>query len=469
MPLSRPGHPYMANSTEQAKAQMMKAVGITDIEQLFEQIPEDHRTQRPIAWDDALTSEAQLFRHVSDLLSRNGNSEENISFLGAGAYRHYVPAIVDTVISRSEFLTPVWGTPSSDQGRMQAWFEFTSQLGELLDMEFVGLPVYSYGAAAGHALRMAGRLTGRTKVLIPRATDPERMQVIRTYCGHPELQGYLEIVPVEFDRATGGVDLADLKAKLDSDVAAIYLEMPNAFGVLDSRAAEATALARAAGAESIIGVDPIMLGVITPPSRYGADIVVGTIQTLGVHINAGGGVGGFIATRDEERYARQFPTLQVSLVDTVVPGERAFGLTLFEQSSYGARENGNDWTGNGVYLWSIAAAVYLSAMGPQGMREIGESILRRGSYAMTQLASVPGISVTWSDSTFREFVVNFDATTVSMEQIDAGLRAKGIFGGRNLQSFFPELGKSALYCVTELHTQGDIDRLVQALREVVAA
>ena len=185
--------------------------------------------------------------------------------------------------------------------------------------------------------------------------------------------------------------------------------------------------------------------------------------------NAGGGVGGFIASRDEERCARQFPTLQVSLVETVVPGEKAFGLTLFEQSSYGARENGNDWTGNGVYLWAIAAAIYMSAMGPQGMREIGQSVLRRGEYAMQGISSVPGVKVMWTSGGFREFVVNFDGTSKSVEQINAGLRERGIFGGKNLETDFPELGKSALYCVTELHTQSDLERLVSALQEVVSA
>lgn len=469
MSVPRQGHPYMANATAAAREHMMRAIGVNDIEELFEQIPERHRTHAHMQWDEPLASEAQLYLHMIGLLNRNQDCEQNLSFLGAGVYRHYVPAIVDSVIARSEFLTPVWGTPSSDHGRLQAWFEFTSQLGELLELDFVGLPVYSYGAAAGHALRMAGRMTGRNQVLVARNVDPERLKVMRTYAGFPELDGYLEIVLVDFDPATGRIDLEHLRSELSDRTAAVYFEMPNYFGGLDPEAVTITALAREYGAESIVGVDPITLGVVTPPSRYGADIVVGTIQTLGVHLNAGGGVAGFIASRDDERYARQFPTLQVSPVETVVPGEWAFGLTLFDQSSYHARESGNDWTGNGTYLWAIAAAVYMSAMGPQGFVEVGESVLRRTAYAAQALAAVPGITVQFASGAFREFVVNFDGVNRTLEEIDAALRARGIFGGRDLQRDFPELGKSSLYCVTEMHTQADIDRLARTLKEVVGA
>lgn len=462
-------HPYMANSTPDAHDRMLRAIGVSGVEELFEQIPADNRTAHDLAWPPALRAESDLFQHMSGLLRKNAHCSDNLSFLGAGVYQHYVPAVVDTVISRSEFLTPVWGTSSSDHGRMQAWFEFTSQLGSLLELDFVGLPVYSYGAAAGHAIRMAARMTGRHQVLMPRSADPERAAVIRTYCGYPELAGYIDLVAVDYDPATCRVDLDDLTAKISSETAAVYLENPNYFGVVEQDAADIAALARLHGAETIIGVDPISLGVLAPPSAYGADIVVGTIQTLGVHMNCGGGVAGFIATRDDPRYARQFPTLQVSLTDTVVPGERAFGLTLFEQTSYGARENGNDWTGNGVYLWAIAASVYLSLMGPKGLHDLGETIVHRSNYAARQIDAIDGVAVRWRSPFFREFVVCFDEVALSIEEIDNALRKAGIFGGKDLSRDFPELGKSALYCVTEMHSQQDIDRLVSTLRKVITS
>jgi len=459
-------HPYMASSNIKNYRHMMDLVGVSDIDDLFEQIPASHRSTKVLQIGPTLSSEVSLYRHISDTLRKNDTCEENLNFLGAGCWQHYVPAICDEIVSRAEFLTPVWGTPSSDHGRNQAWFEFASQLGELVGMEFVGLPVYSFGTAGGHAIRMAARLTGRSKVLLPGTMDPERMAVIKTYCGFEELSGYIELISLDLDPDTGRIDLDDLEKKLDGTVAAVYFDNPNYLGVIESDARVISDLAHKFGAEVIVGIDPISLGVLAAPSEYGADIVVGTTQPLGVHMNCGGGVGGFIATRDEERYAREYPTLQVSLSPTTVPGEMAFGLTLFEQSSYGSREQGKDWTGNSVYLWAIANAVYMSLLGPQGFKEIGTTILERSHYASMRIAELPGVRVLWPSGFFKEFVVNFDEIKLSVEEVNNRLRKEGIFGGKDLSIDFPELGKSALYCVTEVHTMEDLDRLVETLRRV---
>jgi glycine dehydrogenase subunit 1 len=460
-------HPYMGISAPSAIEEMLEAVGVASIEELYEQVPAEHRISRPIDLPPALRSEAALKRHMSDLLSQNTTCADVLSFLGAGCWQHHVPAICDEIAARSEFLTPVWGTSASDFGRNQAWFEYASQLGELVDMDFVGLPVYSYGCAAGHALRMASRLTGRSEVLVPRQLDPERLAVIRTYCGYQELRRHVDVVLVDSDPATGRLDLADLESKLSERTAGVYLESPSYFGVIETDGPRIAELARAAGAETIVGVDPISLGVLAPPGAWGADIVVGTTQPLGVHMNAGGGVGGFIATRDEERYAREYPTLQVSIADTIEPGERSFSVILFEQTSYGSRENGKDWTGNSVYLWAIANAVYMALMGPQGFEDLGRTILQRSHYAARRLGELPGVEVRWPSGFFKEFVVGFDGTGHTVAEIDAALRERGIFGGKDLTKDFPELGQSALYCVTEVHTQADVDRLVETLGEVV--
>jgi glycine dehydrogenase subunit 1 len=451
----------MANSVPAVKQEMLDAIGASSIEELFVQIPDRHRLRSGLSLPPALASELELARHLRQTLARNESCEANLSFLGAGCWQHYVPAICDEIVRRSEFVTPVWGTPSSDYGRNQAWFEFTSQLGELLDLDFVGLPVYSWGCAAGHAIRMASRLNGRHEVLVPRSLDPERLAVIRTFCEPRETASHIEVTLVDFDPATARVDLDDLAAKLSDSVAAVYFETPSYLGTIEADAAEITRLAHDAGAEAIVGVDPISLGVLAPPTAYGADIAVGTIQPLGVHMNCGGGVGGFIASRDEERYAREYPTLNLSICDTVVPGERGFGLTLFHQSSYGSREDGNDWTGNSTYLWTIAAAAYMSLLGPQGFVDLGELILARSHYAAGLLDRLEGVTVRWPNGFFKEFVVDFERPVA---EVNRGLRAHGIFGGKEL----PELGNAALYCVTEVHTKGDIERLAAALDEVIA-
>jgi glycine dehydrogenase subunit 1 len=464
--ISGDAHPYMAISPPAVVAEMLDQVGVADVEELFEQIPANHRLSRPLDLPPPLRSEAELRRHLTEILGRSETCAENLSFLGAGCWQHYVPAIVDEIVSRSEFLTPVWGTSASDFGRNQAWFEYASQLGELVGMDFVGLPVYSWGCAAGNAARMAARLTGRDQVLVPRAIDPERLAVLRNYCAPPEVRDHVEIVLVDYDAETGRLDLDDLRAKLSERAAGVYVETPSYLGVVEADGDEIATLARAAGAETIAGVDPISLGVLAPPGEWGADIVVGTTQPLGVHMSCGGGVGGFIATRDEERYAREYPTLQVSICDTVEPGEMSFGVILFEQTSYGSRENGKDWTGNSVYLWAIANSAYMALMGPQGFRDVGRAILARSHYAARRIGELPGVRVVWPGGFFKEFVVSFEGRTVA--EVNRALRERGIFGGKDLSKSHSELGQSALYCVTELHSRGDLDRLVDALAEVTS-
>jgi glycine dehydrogenase subunit 1 len=458
-------HPYMPNSTPELRRELLDAVGVEDVEELFVQIPAGHRLQGELDLPPALVSEPALRRHLLDLLARNETCERNLSFLGGGIWQHHVPAIVDEIARRSEFLTPVWGTPSSDLGRNQAWFEFASQLGELVGMEFVGLPVYSWGCAEGHALRMASRITGRSRVLVSRAVSPERADVIRTYCGSPDLARHIDVELVDYDAETGALDLDDLRAKLRPDVAAVLFENPGFLGAIEVNAAQIAALARGAGAETVVGVDPLSLGVLAPPSDYGADIVVGSVQPLGVHMSAGGGAGGFIATRDEERYAHEYPTLNLSIAETV-EGEHGFGIALFGQTSYGSREEGNDWTGNSVYLHAVANAAYMALMGPEGFAEVGRLILGRSRYAARRLDGIDGVRVRWPDGFFKEFVVTFEGATVA--DVNRGLRERGIFGGLDLSVDFPELGQSALVCVTEVHAQADLDRFAGAVEEVLS-
>lgn len=460
-------HPYMANSAPGLFQELLDEVGVEDVEELFAQIPLEHRIAGTLELPPALRSEATLSRHLRSTLARNADCEQNLSFLGGGCWQHHVPAVCDEIAHRTEFLTPVWGTPSSDVGRNQAWFEFASQLGALLEMDFVGLPVYSWGCAAGHAIRMAARITGRHEVLVPATLDPERRAVIATYCEPPEMAHHIEMVEIEADPGTGRTDLAMLRDLISERTAAVYCENPGSLGVIETECEQIARTAREHGAETILGVDPLSLGVLAPPGDCGADIAVGPTQPLGVHMNCGGGAGGFMATRDEEIYARQYPTLQVSLAPTSVPGERGFALTLFEQSSYGSREHAKDWTGNSVYLWAVVNAAYMALMGPKGFAELGETILQRSHYAAAAVGRIPGVQVRWRGF-FKEMVLDFSSTGKTVAQINAALRERGIFGGRDLSRAFPSLGECALYCVTEVHAQQDIDRLTSALGEVLA-
>jgi glycine dehydrogenase subunit 1 len=460
-------HPYMANSTPQARREMLSAIGASSVDELFQQIPKDNRTGSTLRLPAALSSEVALERHLRELLSKNISCEQALNFLGGGCWQHYVPAACEEIVRRREWLTSVFGSPMSDHGRNQAWFEFCSQMAELLELEFVGLPVYSWGCAAGHAIRMASRINGRREVLVVEAIDPERLAVIRNYCEPAQMASHLTITPVRFETRTGRVDLGDLSMKISPNTAAIYFEIPSYLGVIDDQASQISALARANGAEAIVGVDPISLGVLASPAEYGADIVVGPMQPLGVPMNCGGGVGGFIASRDEVRYAREYPTLLISIADTAKAGEHGFGLSLVHQTSYGLREKGKDWTGNSTYMWAIANSAYMALMGPQGFREVGEVILQQGRYAAKLLGGIPGVRIVFPEHYFKEFVVNFDGTGKSVSAVNRALRAERIFGGKDLSREFPALGQSALYCVTEIHTRGDLDRLAATVGKIV--
>jgi len=463
----RRAHPFMPNSTPAAHAQLLREIGAGSVEDLFEQIPDDHRYDGDFGLPPA-AGEPEVRRRLVKALSKNVSCEDAVSFLGGGVWRHHVPAVCDEIVRRSEFLTPVWGTPSSDYGRNQAWFEFQSQLGELIDMEYVALPVYSWGCAIGHALRMAARLTGRRRVVVPALISPERRMVIENYCEGAESPSRLEIDMVKVDPQTGRVDLDHLASLVSEETAAVYVENPGFNGMIETGVGDIGAIAKRAGAEFVLGVDPSSLGVLAPPSESGADIVVGSIQPLGVRMHAGGGVGGFMASRDEERYARQYPTLLLSIAPTIRPGEYGFGMSLMGQCSYGAREEGNDWTGNSTYLWAVAGAAYMALLGPEGFRELGEAILQRSHFAASLLDDIPGVEVPRKTGFFKEFVVKFDGTGKSVAEINDRLLKDGIFGGLDLSGDFPELGAAALYCATELHTEDDIRRLADSLKGACA-
>ena len=457
-------HPYIPNSEPAVKAAMLAAIGAQSVEDFYADIPDALRLKRPLDLPAPLLSEAALVRHVEGLLNRNTSTREVLSFLGAGCYQHHVPAVCDEVNSRSEFLTAYAGEPYEDHGRFQALFEYESLMGELLEMDVVNVPNYDGFQAAATALRMAARVTGRGRVLIAASTNPDKLSKIADYL-LPDVAW--DLIP--FAPASGQLDLAALRAALSDQIAAVYFENPNFLGVLESQAAEITALAHAAGALAVVGVEPLSLGVVTPPARYGADIVCGDIQSLGIHMHAGGGHGGFIASHDDLKIVQEYPSRLFGIAPTTVPGEYGFGDVAYERTSFAHREEGKEWVGTAAALWGITAGVYLALMGPQGMAEIAGGIMQRARYLMRRLAEIPGVRVPFAAAPhFQEFVVSWDGARRTAAQVNDALRARGIFGGYDLSRAFPALGQSLLVCVSEVHSQADLDTYVTSLREVLA-
>lgn len=459
-------YPYIPNSVPEIQAEMLKEVNAEDIMQLYEEIPENLKFKGRMNLPEPILDEYSIKRHMMEILNKNKNCTEYLNFLGAGCAQHFIPAVCDEINGRGEFLTAYVGESYADHGKWQALFEYASLMAELLDMDILSCPTYDGFHAAGRALRMASRASGRKEVLIPKSVNPEMLLVIKNYLnGVPEPD--LPISMIEFDRKTGLLDLDDLKSKISDKTAAVFIENPAFLGNLETQAPEIGKIAKEFGAEFIVYTDPISCGVIAPPAQYGATFACGDAHTLGNHMQCGGGQTGFVATNDDMKYINEFTDLMFGITETVKEGEYGFGEVLFDRTSYGSREKGKEFTGTTSGLWAITAGVYLSLMGPKGMQEVGQTIMQNAQYAAEKIAGIKGVELGLQTPFFKEFVVNFDKTGKSVAQINKDLLEYRIFGGKDLSGEFPELGQSALYCVTEIMTKDDIDKLIYAIEGVV--
>jgi glycine dehydrogenase subunit 1 len=443
---------------------MLRELGFNDIEQLFEIIPERLRFKGSLGLPSGPSSEYEVKRRVETILSKNKSWLELRSFVGGGCWQHWIPAACDEINARSEFLTAYAGDAYSDLGRYQAIFEFQSMIGELVDMDAVMFPLYDWSTASGDAIRMAATVTGRNEVLYAKSLDPERLAIMRALSG-----SIANFKPVEYDRVTGQIDINNLKHVISDRTAAIYLENPNYLGPLESEAEAVGKVAHNRGALFVVGAEPISLGVISPPGAYGADIVTGEAQPLGIHPFYGGALLGYLAFRDEERFATATGHRLITITKTEREGQWGFTQILPERTMYAARDKSVTFTGTATALWAITAAVYLSLLGPEGIRELATSIIQKARYAMTKVSEIQTIKAPKFESPhFEEFTINFDATKKTVEDVNKFLLKRNIQGGKSLKNDFPELGNTALCCVTEVHTKSDIDDLVEGIKEAVS-
>ena len=458
-------HPYIPNSVPEIQAEMLKELGAKSIDDFYEAIPDSLRFKEEMNLPEAKVSEQELRSHVEKIVNRNKSCDENINFLGAGCYNHYVPAICDEINGRAELLTGYAGEPFEDHGRFQILFEYASMMGELLEMDVVNVPTYDWGQAASTSLRMSGRITGRKKVLLLGAINPDRLLIINNYC-----KNYLEFETIPYDLTSGNISLELFKATMTDEIAAVYFENPSFFGNIEDQGQQIADIVHQAGGLMVVGTDPSSLGLLTPPAEYGADIVCGDIQPLGIHMQYGGGQAGFIATRDEEKFVMQYPSRLFGIESTMVEGEWGFGDVTFGRTSFADRDNCNEFIGTATALWGMTAGVYLALMGPQGMKELGELILSKSQYLSRKLSEIKGVKVQFPEScVFKELVVNFDESGKTVSEINKKLLDAGIFGGFDLSNDFSNLGNSAIYCVTEVITVEDIDTLATTLDKILNA
>lgn len=463
--MSKRSHPYIPNSLPEIKQEMMQEIGIKSLEELYADIPEKYRLKKSLKLPEAL-SEFEVKKHVEALLSKNKTCSDMPVFLGAGCWPHYVPAVVKEIVQRSELLTSYTPyQPEISQGMLQALFEYQSMICELTGMEVANCSLYDWASALGEASRMAARLTRRNEILVPKTVHPERLATLQVYA---EPAG-IKIKQVAYNKETGQISLEDFKNKISDKTAAVYVENPSYLGFIETQVDEISREAHEHGALFIVGIDPTSLGILKPPGDYDADIVVGEAQPLGNAMNFGGPLLGIFACRDDSRLIRQMPGRIVGMT-TILDGNRqGFCMALQTREQHIRREKATSNVCTNEALCAVASAVYMALLGPEGLRELGDTIMCKANYAIHLLSKIDGVRAPVFKSThFKEFTVNFDESGLSVKEVHEKLLERGIHGGKDISKEFPELGKTALYCVTEIHSEEEIERLTATLEEILA-
>ena len=452
-------HPYLPNSVPEIKEKMMADIGIKMIDDLYVNIPEKLRFKGELDVPGPYT-ELEVKKLVSDTLEKNTRLK-CAPFLGGGVWPHYVPSVVDEVVSRAEFLTSYTPyQPEISQGILQSIFEYQSLICELVEMAVANASMYDWSSALGEAALLASRLNHRDTVLVPSFISPARLAVLKTYTG----PAGMKIEKVGYDKDTGLMDLEDLKSRVDESTAAVYVETPSYLGFAEENVQAIGEIAHAKKAIYITGVDPISLGLLKAPGSYGADVVVGEGQPLGNHMSYGGPLLGIFACNHDNAIIRQMPGRIIGVTETVADKRRAFVMTLQTREQHIRREKATSNICSNEALCSVAGAVYLSLLGPSGLKDLAETCTSRAHYAIRRINDLTGVKApAFNSYHFKEFVVKYSKKTAV--EVNKVLLAHGYQGGKPLKAEFPELGESALFCVTEMHTKKDIDGLVAALRE----
>jgi len=433
--------------TDADREAMLETIGVSSIDELFRDIPSGVRYQRELDVPPAL-SEAELQRHLEELAARNVVDE--IPFIGAGVYDHYVPAVVDAVLQRGELLTAYTPyQPEMSQGVLQAIFEYQTAICELTGMDVSNASGYDGTTVAADACFVAKHATGRTRIVVTEATSPQVRQVVKTYA-----PGFgLEVVEVAHE---GGATDPDRVREAADGAAAVIFQQPNFFGVLEA-APDLVAAAAEGGAMPIAHVDLVSLGVLEAPGNYGCAMAIGEGQSAGNAMSYGGPHYGFLAARSE--FIRRLPGRIVG--ETVdAAGERGFVLTLQTREQHIRREKATSNITTNQTLLALAGLVHLSLLGPQGLRELGETCMALAGYAKERLAGAGFEPAFPEHATFKEFAVR---TGRNAREALAHARAKGVYAGYPLGRDYAGLDDALLVAVTEKRTVEEIDRLVEAL------
>jgi glycine dehydrogenase subunit 1 len=437
------------SATDADRREMLDAIGVESVEELFRDIPEPVRQREPIALPDGM-AEQDVYDHLRRLAARNRNADDEVTFAGGGMYDHYVPALIDSILQRSEFLTPYTPyQPEISQGGLQSMFEFQTAISELTGLPVSNASLYEGPSSVASAGYMAKLDNGRGKFVISRGVHPNSRETLATYS-----VGFgTTVVEVPLD-ARGATDLEALAAAVDDDTSAVILQQPNFLGTVEDLGPLAEA-AKRTGAVLVCSVDPMTLGILRPPGEFGVDVAVGEGQSLGNRLDFGGPSFGFFAA--EERYMRRMPgRIAGETVD--VDGKRGFVLTLQTREQHIRRERATSNICTSQALNALAGVIYLSWLGKRGIVEIGELMLRRTAYAREAL----GAELVNPGPVVREFAIRLP----DLDAVCERARAEGINPGHRLKYYYPEYEDCLLVAITERRSRRDIDRLAAVLASV---
>ncbi len=448
-------HRFIPNTEADVQA-MLEVVGASRIDDLFADIPQEFRLTRPLAMPAALT-EPELMSELSRLSSKCANADECACYLGAGIYDHYIPSVIDHMISRGEFYTAY--TPYQaevSQGTLQAIFEYQTMISELTGMEVSNASMYDAGTGTAEAAIMACASTRRSKVLVSKAVNPRYRQVLQTYAAPRGI----DVTEVDFCKRRGVTPVSQVPASLAEDAACLIVQSPNYFGIVEEMDQLGEAV-HAGGGLLVAVVNPISLGILAPPGSYGADIAVGEGQPMGISMSFGGPLLGFFATTS--KLMRKMPGRLVGqTVDDA--GRRGFVLTLQAREQHIRRESATSNICSNEALCALASTIYMSLMGPAGMRKVAEICTYRAHYLRDRMASIAGFEIPLSGPFFNEFVVR---SSMPCDDMNEELLAAGIIGGKTIEPEYPELSGCTLWAVTEKRTREQLDTLIREL-EVLA-
>lgn len=445
--------PYIPTTPEDEQ-EMLKAAGVDSLEALFDDIPKDMQLNRELDLPKA-KSELEVKTYLNSLAKKNCSTTDLTCFLGAGAYDHYIPSVVDHIISRSEFYTSYTPyQPEISQGTLQYIFEFQSLICSLTGMDVANASLYDGGSAIAEAAIMAASHSRKNEVIISKTVRPESRRVLKTYA---HLQG-LDIV--EIDIKDGVTDLEQLEKHVSDDTAAVIVQSPNFFGIIEDLKATGEIAHKGKKTSLIASVDPISLAVLKKPSELGADIVVGEGQSMGIPLSFGGPYLGFLATKKD--YLRKIPGRIVG--ETVdLDGKRSYVLTLTAREQHIRREKATSNICSNQGLNVLAATVYMVTLGKEGLKEVAMQSTKKAHYAFEQLTKSGKYKPVFDQPFFKEFAVTSD---IDADKVLDDLRSEDIIGGYHLGINYPKLKNSILYAVTEKRTKDEIDKLSSVLEGI---